>query len=249
MLVTGATGSGKSTTLAALVDRINRTRPLHILTIEDPIEFVHARPPRGRHAARSRLRHAGVCLRPAQRAASGPGRHPHRRNARPGDDRDRARRRRNGPPRVLDAAHPRRARDHQPHRRGVPAAPAEPDPASARARAAGGRLAAPAAARRRPRPRARGRGADRHGVRPRLHRGPRQDLAHRARHRAGRRAVRHAELRPGDPARSCQRRHGHRRRSRQLGHERGRIQDAAARHHAGASTVALGVSTRPMAKM
>jgi twitching motility protein PilT len=39
--VTGATGSGKSTTLAALVDLINRTRPLHILTIEDPIEFVH----------------------------------------------------------------------------------------------------------------------------------------------------------------------------------------------------------------
>jgi len=42
VLVTGVTGSGKSTTLAALVDLINRTRPLHILTIEDPIEFVHA---------------------------------------------------------------------------------------------------------------------------------------------------------------------------------------------------------------
>jgi twitching motility protein PilT len=42
VLVTGVTGSGKSTTLAALVDRINRTRPLHLLTIEDPIEFVHA---------------------------------------------------------------------------------------------------------------------------------------------------------------------------------------------------------------
>jgi len=41
VLVTGVTGSGKSTTLAALVDLINRTRPLHILTIEDPIEFVH----------------------------------------------------------------------------------------------------------------------------------------------------------------------------------------------------------------
>jgi twitching motility protein PilT len=41
VLVTGVTGSGKSTTLAALVDRINRTRPVHILTIEDPIEFVH----------------------------------------------------------------------------------------------------------------------------------------------------------------------------------------------------------------
>lgn len=41
ILVTGPTGSGKSTTLAAMVDHINRTREAHILTIEDPIEFVH----------------------------------------------------------------------------------------------------------------------------------------------------------------------------------------------------------------
>ena len=41
ILVTGITGSGKSTTLASLVDLINRTRPLHVLTIEDPIEFMH----------------------------------------------------------------------------------------------------------------------------------------------------------------------------------------------------------------
>jgi twitching motility protein PilT len=41
VVVTGVTGSGKSTTLAALIDLINRTRPAHILTIEDPIEFVH----------------------------------------------------------------------------------------------------------------------------------------------------------------------------------------------------------------
>ena len=41
MLVTGPTGSGKSTTLAALIDRINRSRHEHILTIEDPIEFLH----------------------------------------------------------------------------------------------------------------------------------------------------------------------------------------------------------------
>ncbi len=41
VLVTGPTGSGKSTTLAALVDLINSTRTDHILTIEDPIEFVH----------------------------------------------------------------------------------------------------------------------------------------------------------------------------------------------------------------
>jgi twitching motility protein PilT len=41
VLVTGPTGSGKSTTLAAMIDRINATRPVHILTIEDPIEYVH----------------------------------------------------------------------------------------------------------------------------------------------------------------------------------------------------------------
>jgi twitching motility protein PilT len=41
VLVTGPTGSGKTTTLAALVDLINRTRTDHIITIEDPIEFVH----------------------------------------------------------------------------------------------------------------------------------------------------------------------------------------------------------------
>jgi twitching motility protein PilT len=41
VLVTGPTGSGKSTTLCALVDLVNRTRGDHILTIEDPIEFVH----------------------------------------------------------------------------------------------------------------------------------------------------------------------------------------------------------------
>ena len=41
VLVTGPTGSGKSTTLASLVDLINETRPDHILSIEDPIEFVH----------------------------------------------------------------------------------------------------------------------------------------------------------------------------------------------------------------
>ena len=41
VLVTGPTGSGKSTTLASLVDIINATRPAHIMTVEDPIEFLH----------------------------------------------------------------------------------------------------------------------------------------------------------------------------------------------------------------
>ncbi|HNR32273.1 MAG TPA: PilT/PilU family type 4a pilus ATPase [Candidatus Hydrogenedentes bacterium] len=41
VLVTGPTGSGKSTTLAAIIDEINRTRPVHIITVEDPLEFMH----------------------------------------------------------------------------------------------------------------------------------------------------------------------------------------------------------------
>lgn len=41
VLVTGPTGSGKSTTLAAIINEINHTRAMHIITIEDPIEFVH----------------------------------------------------------------------------------------------------------------------------------------------------------------------------------------------------------------
>ncbi len=41
VLVTGPTGSGKSTTLASLIDKINRESPKHIITVEDPIEFIH----------------------------------------------------------------------------------------------------------------------------------------------------------------------------------------------------------------
>jgi twitching motility protein PilT len=42
ILVTGTTGCGKSTTLAAMIDLINSSRTCHIVTIEDPIEFLHA---------------------------------------------------------------------------------------------------------------------------------------------------------------------------------------------------------------
>ena len=41
VLVTGTTGSGKSTTLAAMIDHINKTRTAHVMTVEDPIEFLH----------------------------------------------------------------------------------------------------------------------------------------------------------------------------------------------------------------
>src|SRR5712672_2782367 len=42
VLVTGATGSGKSTTLAAVLNEVNRTKPVHIITLEDPVEFIHS---------------------------------------------------------------------------------------------------------------------------------------------------------------------------------------------------------------
>ena len=55
VLVTGPTGSGKSTTLAAMIDHINRTMARHILTIEDPVEFVH-------HSQKSLIRQREVGL-------------------------------------------------------------------------------------------------------------------------------------------------------------------------------------------
>ena len=71
VLCTGPTGSGKSTTLAAMVDYINENWECHILTVEDPIEFVHTpeevadQPARGRDRTRSRSprRCAARCVR------------------------------------------------------------------------------------------------------------------------------------------------------------------------------------------
>ena len=54
MVVTGPTGSGKSTTLAAMIDEINKTRTDHIVTIEDPIEFLHRHKKLHRQPARDR---------------------------------------------------------------------------------------------------------------------------------------------------------------------------------------------------
>ncbi len=55
VLVTGPTGSGKSTTLAALIDKINSEKAVHIITIEDPIEFTHHSEAGGDCAAGSAL--------------------------------------------------------------------------------------------------------------------------------------------------------------------------------------------------
>ena len=156
-------------------DRLHqRSRPAHVMTIEDPIEYLH-RDNLDHQPARNRHRHAVVRLRAAQRAAPGSGRHPGRRNARHGDDRDRAPRRRDRPPRLLDAAHPRRHGNHQPHHLGLPSAPAEADPPPAGHRAQGRHRAAPDAPRRRAGPGARGRSAGRDAVHQGLHRGQGQD--------------------------------------------------------------------------
>ena len=78
VLLTGPTGSGKSTTLAAMIDKINATRQCHIMTIEDPIEYIH-------HHKKSIVNQREVGAdtdvvpdRAQVRAAAGPGRHPDR---------------------------------------------------------------------------------------------------------------------------------------------------------------------------
>jgi twitching motility protein PilT len=78
VLVTGPTGSGKSTTLAALVDLVNATRSDHIVTVEDPIEFLHSNK---RSLVNQReVGHDTHSFANAleARAAAGPGRHPDR---------------------------------------------------------------------------------------------------------------------------------------------------------------------------
>ena len=124
VVVTGPTGSGKSTTLAALVDLINRTRTDHIITIEDPIEFVHASKKclvtQRQVAVHTRsFKHA---LRAALR--EDPGHHPRGRDARSRDGLDRHRDGGDGPPGVRHAAHDHRVVHHRPDHRPVSARPA-----------------------------------------------------------------------------------------------------------------------------
>ena len=91
VLVTGPTGSGKSTTLCAMIDHINRTRQDHIITIEDPIEFVHANQKCliNQREVRTHTDSFKDALRAALR--EDPGHHPRRRAARSRDRRDRDR--------------------------------------------------------------------------------------------------------------------------------------------------------------
>jgi twitching motility protein PilU len=85
ILMVGATGSGKSTTLASMLDHRNEQCSGHILTIEDPIEFLFKHKKSHRQPARGRHRHPGLGQRAEKRHAPGARLHPDRRNPRPGN--------------------------------------------------------------------------------------------------------------------------------------------------------------------
>ena len=153
VLVTGPTGSGKSTTLAAMIDKINSERHEHILTIEDPIEYIHQHK---NCLVNQREVHSDTnsfAQRAARRAARGSGHRPDRRNARPRDRRSGAEDRRDRPPDVRHAAHQLGGADDQPHHRHLPGGPAVADPDAAVAGARRHRLSGAAAEGRRQGPR------------------------------------------------------------------------------------------------
>ena len=128
VLVTGPTGSGKSTTLCAMIDYINRTRDEHIITIEDPIEFVHQNQKCliNQREVRTHTDSFKAALRAALR--EDPGHPARRRAARPRNRGDRDRDRRNRPSRVRDAAHDDGRVDGRSHHRSVPVRSAGADP-------------------------------------------------------------------------------------------------------------------------
>lgn len=108
VLVTGSAGSGKSTTLACIINEINRTRTGHILTLEDPVEYIH------RHDKCIVSQREIGCDCPSYVAAlrsalrESPGRDFTRRNARQRDNGGRDDRRRNGAAIAFEPAHHRR---------------------------------------------------------------------------------------------------------------------------------------------
>lgn len=120
VLVTGPTGSGKSTTLAAMLDYLNNTKYHHILTIEDPIEFVHESKKclvNQREVHRDTLGFSEA-LRSALRED---GHHPGRRDARPGNHPPGPDRGGDRPPGIRHPAHHLGGEDHRPGGRRVPA--------------------------------------------------------------------------------------------------------------------------------
>ena len=138
ILVTGPTGSGKSTSLASMINVINEQKRLHIVTVEDPIEYLSRSQARHRQPARGRRGRADFRGGTQARAAAGPGRDPRGRDARPGNHGGGHHRRRNGPPGLLHAAHHRRVAHGGPHHRLVPGRSAGADPHPVRGQPQGG---------------------------------------------------------------------------------------------------------------
>ena len=149
VLVTGPTGSGKTTTLAALLDLANRTRPAHIMTIEDPIEFLHQHKRCLVNQREVGADTADFADGAQARAAPGPRHHPGRRAARPGDHSIALTAAETGHL-VLATLHTQSAAQTIDRRhRHLPAAPAAADPRPAVDRAAGRGHPGAGAARRR----------------------------------------------------------------------------------------------------
>ena len=137
VLVTGPTGSGKSTTLAAMIDKINETRHEHIMSVEDPIEFLH-----DHKKCIVNQREVNQDTKSFAQALK----HVLRQDPDVilvGEMRDletialAVTAAETGTPRLRDAPHPGRPADHRQGHRRLPAAPAAPDPRAARQRPAG----------------------------------------------------------------------------------------------------------------
>ena len=112
VLVTGPTGSGKTTTLYSALNILNKP-DAKIITVEDPSSTGSTASPRCRPRRKSAWTSVGYCVRRCVTIRTSS----HRRNARSGNRRHRLARGDHGPPRVLDAAHDERGRDHRSARR------------------------------------------------------------------------------------------------------------------------------------
>ena len=195
VLVTGVTGSGKSTTLAAMVDRVNSSRAEHIVTIEDPIEFLH-RDKKGYVNQREigvDTPSFGAALRASLRQDPDV--------ILVGEMRDletisygaaRGRNRSHG---VLDSAHAGRGGNHQPYHFNFPSTGAEADSHAVGGGAARDRQPAAGPALRCRRARARGGSHDQHRVHSRIHSGAGKDAIDSRRDLGRYFAVRHADVR------------------------------------------------------
>ena len=137
VLVTGPTGSGKSTTLASMIDHINKTTKGHIVTVEDPIEFQHThgnclvnQREIGRDSTSFKRALKYILRQDPDVVLIGEMRDLETIEAALTVAET-------GTPRVRHPAHQQRGAEHQPYRRRVPVAPAEPDPGRAVVRARG----------------------------------------------------------------------------------------------------------------